>query len=121
MSTGLTEIESSIHHGYVQAGSLRLHYVQRGGGDRLVILLHGFPECWYSWRHQLAALGEHFHVVAPDLRGYNLSDKPPRVEDYRMEKLVGDVLSLMDHFGVRGACVVGHDWGAVITWGVGAR
>src|SRR3712207_9073366 len=64
----------------------------------LVLLLHGFPECWYSWRYQLRALGSRFRVVAPDLRGYNLSDKPPRVEDYRLERLVDDVLGLIRHF-----------------------
>jgi pimeloyl-ACP methyl ester carboxylesterase len=86
-----------------------------------VLLLHGFPECWYSWRYQLVALGARFHAVAPDLRGYNLSDKPARVEDYRVEKLVGDVLGLADHFGARQASVVGHDWGAAVAWDMAAR
>jgi pimeloyl-ACP methyl ester carboxylesterase len=113
---------SGLRHDYAQVGELRLHYAECGRrGERLVLLLHGFPECWYSWRHQLTALGERFHVVAPDLRGYNLSEKPARVDDYRMEKLVGDVLGLMDHFGAREAAVVGHDWGAVIAWAVAAR
>ena len=112
----------SICHDYAQVGEVRLHYAECGRGERLVLLLHGFPECWYSWRHQLTTLGgEHFHVVAPDLRGYNLSDKPARVEDYRMEKLVGDVLGLIDGFGAREAAIVGHDWGAAIAWAVAAR
>ncbi|MCA1555609.1 MAG: alpha/beta hydrolase [Acidobacteria bacterium] len=112
----------SIRHDYAQVGEVRLHYAECGRGERLVLLLHGFPECWYSWRHQLTALGgERFRVVAPDLRGYNLSDKPARVEDYRMEKLVGDVLGLIDHFGARDAAIVGHDWGAAIAWAVAAR
>jgi pimeloyl-ACP methyl ester carboxylesterase len=115
-------IVSGIRHDYAQVGEVRLHYAECGQrGGRLVLLLHGFPECWYSWRHQLTALGERFHVVAPDLRGYNLSDKPARVDDYRMEKLTGDVLGLMDYFGAREAAVVGHDWGAVIAWAVAAR
>ena len=115
-------VHPSIRHDYAQLADVRLHYAECGRrGERLVLLLHGFPECWYSWRHQLAALGERFHVVAPDLRGYNLSDKPARVEDYRMEKLVGDVLGLMDHFGAREAAVVGHDWGAGVAWAVGGR
>jgi pimeloyl-ACP methyl ester carboxylesterase len=115
-------IVSGVRHDYAQVGKVRLHYAECGRrGERLVLLLHGFPECWYSWRHQLKALGERFHVVAPDLRGYNLSDKPARVEDYRMEKLVGDVLGLMEHFGARDAAVVGHDWGAAIAWAVAAR
>jgi epoxide hydrolase 4 len=120
-----SEADSTIHgirHDYARVGAVRLHYAECGRrGERLVLLLHGFPECWYSWRHQLTALGERFHVVAPDLRGYNLSDKPARVADYRMEKLVGDVLGLLDHFGVRDAGVVGHDWGAAIAWAVAAR
>lgn len=116
MSTGLTEIESSVRHGYVEAGSVRLHYVQRGSGERLVILLHGFPECWYSWRHQLMSLGDRYTVVAVDLRGYNLSGKPPRVEDYRVSLLTDDVLSIVRHFGAREAAIVGHDWGAFVAW-----
>ncbi|HZH31263.1 MAG TPA: alpha/beta hydrolase [Pyrinomonadaceae bacterium] len=111
-----------VRYGYAQAGEVRLHYAECGRRDeQLVLLLHGFPECWYSWRHQLTALGERFHVVAPDLRGYNLSDKPARVEDYRIEKLVGDVLGLMDHFGAREAGIVGHDWGAAVAWAAGAH
>jgi epoxide hydrolase 4 len=111
-----------VRHDYAQVGDVRLHYAECGRrGERLVLLLHGFPECWYSWRHQLTALGGRFHVVAPDLRGYNLSDKPARVEDYRTEKLVGDVLGLMDHFGAREAAVVGHDWGAATAWATAAR
>ncbi|MDQ3685232.1 MAG: alpha/beta hydrolase, partial [Acidobacteriota bacterium] len=74
MSDSLTNIDPSVRHGYAQIGDVRLHFAERGAGEKLVILLHGFPECWYSWRHQLAALGEHYRVVAPDMRGYNLSD-----------------------------------------------
>lgn len=121
MSEELANLDDSIRQGYAQVGGVRLHYAERGSGDRLVLLLHGFPECWYSWRHQLKALGDDYHVVAPDLRGYNLSDKPPRVEDYRMEHLVDDVLGLIRHFGARQAAVVGHDWGAGIAWAVAQR
>lgn len=122
MSREHSHIDPAIRHDYAQLGDVRLHYAECGRGERLVLLLHGFPECWYSWRHQLSALGgERFHVVAPDLRGYNLSDKPARVEDYRMEKLVGDVLGLIDHFGAREAAIVGHDWGAAVAWAVAAR
>jgi pimeloyl-ACP methyl ester carboxylesterase len=121
MSEELTNLDDSIRHGYAQVGGVRLHYAERGEGERLVLLLHGFPECWYSWRHQLKALGDRYHVVAPDMRGYNLSDKPPRVDDYRMELLVDDVLGLIRHFGAREAAVVGHDWGAGIAWAVAQR
>jgi pimeloyl-ACP methyl ester carboxylesterase len=120
MSEALVDI-GSIQHGYAQVGGVRLHYAQCGSGERLVILLHGFPECWYSWRHQLKALGEHYTVVAPDMRGYNLSDKPPRVEDYRIDLLVDDVTGLIRHFGRSEAAVVGHDWGAGVAWAVALK
>jgi pimeloyl-ACP methyl ester carboxylesterase len=121
MSDALVNLDSSIRHGYAQIGGVRLHYVERGQGGRLVILLHGFPECWYSWRHQLTALGENFHVVAPDMRGYNLSDKPARVEDYKVDLLVDDVLGLVRHFGEQNAAIVGHDWGAGVAWAVAQK
>ncbi|HVS20220.1 MAG TPA: alpha/beta hydrolase [Pyrinomonadaceae bacterium] len=99
-----------------------MHYAECGSNkDRLVILLHGFPEFWYSWRHQLPVLGERYHVVAPDMRGYNLSDKPARIEDYRIEFLVGDVLGLIKHFGKSQAAIVAHDWGAGVAWAVAQR
>jgi pimeloyl-ACP methyl ester carboxylesterase len=107
-----------IRQGYAKANGIQLHYAESGSGDDLVILLHGFPEFWYSWRHQLTALGRRFHVVAPDMRGYNLSAKPPRVEDYSTEVLAADVIGLMDHFGVAKAALVGHDWGAGVAWAV---
>ena len=110
--------EPEIRHGYAQVGDVRLHYAECGEGERLVVLLHGFPECWYSWRHQLKALGARYRVVAPDMRGYNLSDKPGRVEDYRMKRLVDDVTGLIRHFGAREAAVVGHDWGGAVAWAV---
>ena len=116
MSNELTHLDASIRHGYAQVGRVRLHYAERGSGERLVLLLHGFPECWYSWRHQLMALGDRYRVVAPDLRGYNLSDKPARVEDYRMDLLVDDVLGLVRHFGASEAAIIGHDWGAAVAW-----
>jgi pimeloyl-ACP methyl ester carboxylesterase len=119
MSDNLTNTDPRIRHGYAQVGDVQLHYAESGEGGRpLVLLLHGFPEFWYSWRHQLTALGERFHVVAPDLRGYNLSDKPESVEDYRLNRLVDDVTGLIRHFGAREAAVVGHDWGAGIAWAV---
>src|SRR5687767_7525504 len=112
---------NEIRHGYATVNGVRLHYAETGSGEELVLLLHGFPEFWYSWRHQLEALGKHFHVVAPDMRGYNLSDKPSRVEDYRVDEIVGDVVGLIDHFGASQAAVVGHDWGATVAWAVAQR
>jgi pimeloyl-ACP methyl ester carboxylesterase len=118
MTDDPSNLEPEIRHGYAQVGEVRLHYAECGEGERLVILLHGFPECWYSWRHQLKALGRRFRVVAPDMRGYNLSDKPERVEDYQMKRLVDDVTGLIRHFGAREAAVVGHDWGGAVAWAV---
>lgn len=112
---------TTISHGYANVNGIRLHYAETGSGDNLVILLHGFPEFWYSWRHQLTALGEDYHVVAPDMRGYNLSDKPLRVEDYRIEVLVEDVVDLIKSFGARKAAIVAHDWGAAVAWAVAQK
>ncbi|MFN2517217.1 MAG: alpha/beta fold hydrolase [Pyrinomonadaceae bacterium] len=119
-----TQTKSSgavITQNYAQVNGIRLHYAESGSGPDLVILLHGFPEFWYSWRHQLAALGKSHHVVAPDMRGYNLSDKPRRVEDYRIEVLVEDVVGLINYFGVGKAVIVGHDWGAGVAWAVAQK
>jgi pimeloyl-ACP methyl ester carboxylesterase len=113
--------EPLVGHGYANVNGIRLHYAESGSGDNLVILLHGFPEFWYSWRHQLIALGENYHVVAPDMRGYNLSDKPARVEDYRIEVLVEDVVGLIQHFSARKAAIVAHDWGAGVAWAVAQK
>jgi epoxide hydrolase 4 len=121
MSEQLAGRENSVRHGYAQIGDVRLHYAEAGAGSRLVLLLHGFPECWYSWRHQLAALSDRFRLVAPDLRGYNLSDKPGRVADYQLARLVDDVTGLIRHLGAERAAVVGHDWGAAIAWAVAER
>lgn len=109
-----------INHAFADVNGIRLHYAESGAGE-LVIFLHGFPEFWYSWRHQLQALAPHFHVVAPDLRGYNLSDKPPKVADYRMDVLVDDVLGLIDHFGETQAAIVGHDWGGGLAWAIAQK
>jgi pimeloyl-ACP methyl ester carboxylesterase len=121
MTDSLSSVDLSFRHGYAQVGDVRLHYAEAGEGERLVVLLHGFPECWYSWRHQLAGLGERFRVVAPDMRGYNLSDKPASVGDYRIGKLVDDVTGLIRHLGAERAAVVGHDWGAGVAWAVAEK
>ena len=107
--------ETGLQHGIAKLDA-DLHYVEAGDGP-LVLLLHGFPEFWYSWRRQLRTLADAgFHAVAPDMRGYNTSEKPPAVEDYTREKLVGDVADLIDHFGADQAAVIGHDWGGVVSW-----
>lgn len=100
---------------FVDVDGVRLHCVVQGEG-RLVVLLHGFPEFWYSWRRQIPVLARHFRVVAPDMRGYNLSDKPSGVESYRVNLLVEDIVGLIESFGEERALIVGHDWGGVVAW-----
>ena len=103
------------HRGTVVNG-VRLHYVEAGVGP-LVVLLHGFPEYWYSWRRQIGPLvAAGFRVLAPDLRGYNLSDKPRGVNAYRVEALTADAAGLIRQSGESSAIVVGHDWGGVLAW-----
>ena len=110
-----------LAHRFADLGDVRLHYVEAGEGP-LVLLLHGFPQFWYEWRHQIPALVEAgFRVVAPDMRGYNLSDKPPGVRAYRLELLARDVERLILACGERTAAVVGHDWGAIVAWIVAMR
>jgi pimeloyl-ACP methyl ester carboxylesterase len=113
----------ALEHHHVPTNGLRLHVVQCGPEDGLlVMLLHGFPEFWYAWRNQievLAAAG--FRVWAPDQRGYNLSDKPRRVRDYAIDELAGDIIGLMDAAGREKAAVVGHDWGAAVAWHLAAH
>jgi epoxide hydrolase 4 len=101
---------------YAEVNGIRLHYVEAGEGP-LVVLLHGFPEFWYSWRHQIPALSAAgFHVVAPDMRGYNLSEKPAGWRQYDAEHLGADIAGLIRSFGVEKAHVVGHDWGAAVAY-----
>lgn len=109
-----------IKFDYAQIGDVKLHYATAGDGEKLVVLLHGFPEFWYSWRKQIVALSDEYTVVAPDLRGYNLSDKPENVSDYEIDKLVDDVTGLINELGYKKAYIVGHDWGAGVAWAVAA-
>lgn len=114
-------IDPGIQFGYAQVGGVNLHYAKAGEGERLVLLLHGFPEFWYSWRHQIAALSEEYTVVAPDMRGFNLSDKPGNISDYETGKVVDDVTGLIRYFGHEKAAVIGHDWGATVAWTVAMK
>ena len=110
-------VPTSIQHQRVEAGDLRFHVASCGDGDRLALCLHGFPETWFSWRHQmpfLAGLG--YRVWAPDLRGYGETDRPKRVEDYAIERLMEDVAHLIDAAGARETVLLAHDWGAIIAW-----
>jgi pimeloyl-ACP methyl ester carboxylesterase len=110
---------TDVMHRQVPVGDgTELHVAEVGSAEAPpVLLLHGFPELWYSWRHQLPALAEAgYHVLAPDLRGYGGSSAPAEVEAYEMESLCRDVVGLIDSLGARQAVVVGHDWGAAVAW-----
>lgn len=104
---------------FAQVNGIKLHYVEEGSGP-LVILLHGFPEFWYGWRNQIPVLSKQYRVVVPDMRGYNLSDKPKKVSDYTIDKLAADIAGLVNALGEKQAIVVGHDWGAAVAWAVAA-
>jgi epoxide hydrolase A/B len=105
-----------VTHRQVPVNGVELHVAECGEGP-LVLLCHGFPELWYSWRHQIPVLASAgYRVVAPDQRGYGCSSRPDRVEDYDIVHLAGDLLGLLDAFGAERAVVVGHDWGAIVTW-----
>ncbi len=105
----------SRQHGFLQTNGLHLHYVRQGQGP-LMLFLHGFPEFWYSWRHQLDHFAAQYTCVALDLRGYNDSDKPPGVDAYRLDVLVEDVRGAIVALGYDRAVLVGHDWGGAIAW-----
>lgn len=110
-----TSLFDQIEDKYVDNNGVKIHYVAMGSGP-LLVMIHGFPEFWYSWRHQMPALASQFRVVAVDLRGYNLSDKPSGVEQYKMRQLVRDIVAVIDHLGEKQAVIVGHDWGGMVAW-----
>lgn len=106
-------------HKFVNTNGIKMHYVEAGQGP-MVLLCHGFPESWYSWRHQIKALADAgFHAVAPDLRGYGQTDRPAPLEAYDIFQLTGDLVglvnSVLEKSGEKSAVIVGHDWGALIT------
>lgn len=102
-------------HGYVIANKVRLHYVTKGEGP-LMLMLHGFPEFWYSWRYQIPEFAKYFQVVAVDLRGYNDSDKPKEQSAYVMDEFIKDVEGVIKGLGHEKCVLVGHDWGGAIAW-----
>jgi epoxide hydrolase A/B len=107
---------SDIRHRTVQTNGISLHIAEAGEGP-LVLLCHGWPESWYSWRHQLPALAAAgYHAVAPDMRGYGRSDAPREIDRYTIFHLVGDVIGLSDALGAKQAVIVGHDWGSIVAW-----
>ncbi len=107
---------SEVRHRTVEANGIRLRIAEQGEGP-LVVLCHGFPESWYSWRHQLRDLAEAgFHAVAPDMRGYGQSEAPAAIDQYTLLHLVGDMVGLLDALGAPTAVIAGHDWGAPVAW-----
>lgn len=107
-------IDSRIQRREIHANGLKMHVAEAGEGPP-VILCHGFPESWYSWRHQIIALAEAgFHAIAPDMRGYGGTDAPASVTDYTIFHLVGDMVGLTDAMGLDRVSIIGHDWGAPV-------
>ncbi|MEA2897032.1 MAG: hypothetical protein QOJ84_2647 [Bradyrhizobium sp.] len=105
-----------IVHRFVEANGIKIHIAEAGTGP-LVLLCHGFPESWYSWRHQIKALSEAgYNVIAPDMRGYGQTDRPDAVGQYSLFHLVGDMVGLVNAIGDKPAVVIGHDWGAPVAW-----
>jgi len=114
---GDSDIEQRVEHGYADSNGVKIHYAALGDKKaQLIVMIHGFPDFWYTWRHQMEALSKDYYVVAIDLRGYNLSDKPKGVENYDMRLLVGDVAAVIKHLGREKAIIAGHDWGGAVAW-----
>lgn len=114
---------SAVQHRTIETNGLRMHVAEAGPPDGpLVVLCHGFPELWYSWRHQLPALADAgYRVVAPDQRGYGQTDQPAAVDDYDIVHLTDDMVGLLDVYGAEQAAFVGHDWGAPVVWNLAQR
>lgn len=109
------DIYDDVEHHYADNDGVKIHYVTYGEGP-VVLFVHGFPDFWYSWRHQMAGLGDAYKTVAMDLRGYNHSGQPDGVDQYRMPLLLADVTAVIDDLGAEDVTLVGHDWGGAISW-----
>ena len=115
-TAGATEpLHERVRHAHANSNGVKIHYVTLGKGP-LVVMIHGFPDFWYTWRHQMEALADSYQVVALDMRGYNRSDKPKGVEQYDVRLLVDDVAAVIKHVGGKQATIVGHDWGGMVAW-----
>lgn len=107
---------ASLQHRFVEANDIKMHYVEEGSGP-VVVMCHGWPESWYSWRHQIPAVAAAgFRTIAPDQRGYGQTDAPTQIASYNILNLVGDIVGLVNSLGVSDAILVGHDWGAPVAW-----
>ncbi len=111
----LLDIERKVKHDYATNGDVRIHYAHLGQGP-LMVMIHGFPDYWLTWRDQMEALAKDHEVVAIDQRGYNLSDRPKGVENYDVRHLVEDVVAVIRACGRDRAVIVGHDWGGMVAW-----
>ncbi|MEE3719282.1 alpha/beta hydrolase [Tumidithrix elongata RA019] len=111
----MTILSETWQHGFLPTNHLRLHYVTQGEGE-LMLMLHGFPEFWYSWRHQIPEFAKDYKVVAIDLRGYNESDKPIALEAYTISEFILDVKGIIEALGYDRCTLVSHDWGGTIAW-----
>jgi pimeloyl-ACP methyl ester carboxylesterase len=111
----MSVLEGAWRHEYINTNGIKLHYVTQGEGP-LMLMLHGFPEFWYSWRHQIPEFAKDFKVVALDLRGYNDSDKPAEQSAYVMAEFIKDVEGVVRGLGYDKCVLVGHDWGGAIAW-----
>ena len=109
------DFESRVTHGNADSSGVKIHYASIGKGP-LMVMIHGFPDFWYTWRAQMEALSDKFQCVAIDQRGYNLSDKPKGVENYSVRLLVADVAAVIKSLGQDKAIIVGHDWGGLVAW-----
>src|SRR5262245_42309100 len=117
--TGVAMAKPAIEDKYATNGDVRIHYAATGSTkDPLIVMIHGFPDFWMTWHHQMSALADKFRIAAVDQRGYNLSDKPAGVEAYRMPNLVADIGAVIRAEGRNRAIVVGHDWGGAVAWNV---
>ena len=113
------DLDKKVEHGYADSGGIKIHFAALGPKDApLVVMVHGFPDFWFTWRDQMVALSKDYRVVAIDQRGYNLSDKPKGVENYDMKLLAGDVAAVVKHLGRTKTILVGHDWGGMVSWTV---
>jgi epoxide hydrolase 4 len=110
------DIDKYVTHHYADNNGVRIHYVTIGEGQTSIVMLHGFPDFWYTWRNQMIALMSKYQVAAIDLRGYNLSDKPQGGEYYLMRHLISDIQAVMRHLEKDKAIIMGHDWGGAIAW-----
>lgn len=114
-TSSLLPIETRVHHGFATNNGVRIHFVSLGQGP-LLVMIHGFPDYWLTWRSQMEALAPSYRTVAIDQRGYNLSDKPAGVENYDLKLLVADVAAVIRACGENKAIIAGHDWGGAVAW-----